>query len=756
MKAVIMAGGEGSRLRPVTCDTPKPMVRLCGRPVIEYILDLLAQHGFTQASVTLRYLPGRLSGHFGEQYKDITLTFIEETQPLGTAGSVKNACGPKDDEILVISGDAMCDFDLGAAVRQHRQKGSDATILVKRVTDPREYGLVVAGDDMRITGFVEKPAFSQAVSDLANTGVYILSKKALDLIAPGRACDFAQELFPLMLGRGMKLYAREDGGYWCDIGDLPTYLRCQQDMLKGLVRCALPGVRDGEGNVFCGGRPRGEYTLAAPVYLGENVVLERGAVVEQSVIEDGCVVMAGGQVSRSALLTGSFVGADASVSEAVLCADATVKRGGSVLPGAAIGARAVVGEHARIGENIRIWPDKAVDASAMVRDHVTGGRYVRPGFDEEGLTGASGIELTAEFCARVGAAAAGLPGISAIAVAHAEGEASLAYADALAAGIRASGADVIRLGRCYESLFRFGVSHCRLSLGVFVDAVEGAVKFACSGGLWLPRYTERTIESAMLRGDYRRRPAERFGRSRNLEGISILYENDLVSKAGDLSGLMAQARSENRDISDLMERVLSRAGCSCGKTELQIAPQGGELSAREGELRLAYANIQMLCAAAEFQQGKDAALIYGSACAANHLAVRFDRRVLRYYQCPADDSDKEARALAAQQRWSFDGIAAAVRVLSMLRDTGATLRTLAAAVPGCVSSARTIPVEGNPAALVSRLASGAIREGALINDPRGTVLVKPTKKGNAIRVTAEAFSAEVAEELCQEIERLLQ
>ena len=203
MKAVIMAGGEGTRLRPLTCDLPKPMTRLCGRPVMTYLLDLLQRHGVREAAVTMRYLPQVIREEYDGHYKDVQLHFVEEDKPLGTAGSVRGACrscaGFEEDDILVVSGDALTDIDIEAAYAFHKRSGAAATLVVSRVEDPREYGLVDMAEDGRITGFVEKPGWAQAVTDSANTGMYILSPDILPYIPENTSFDFARNLVPLLL-----------------------------------------------------------------------------------------------------------------------------------------------------------------------------------------------------------------------------------------------------------------------------------------------------------------------------------------------------------------------------------------------------------------------------------------------------------------------------------------------------------------------------------------------------------------------------
>ena len=246
MQAIIMAGGEGTRLRPMTCDIPKPLAPLCGKPVLMYILELLQTYSFKKATLTLMYKADRIMETFeDDKYEDVSLDYSIEENPLGTAGCVKLAS--YEDEVLVISGDAMCDFDLAEAIKFHRQKKADATIIVKKVIDPREFGLVLKNNDGQITGFIEKPSYESCTTDLANTGVYILSKSALDMIESGKKKDFASDIFPSMLERSMKLYAYEEKGYWCDIGDFKSYLHCQQDMLEGKVTCRIDGHRQLDG-----------------------------------------------------------------------------------------------------------------------------------------------------------------------------------------------------------------------------------------------------------------------------------------------------------------------------------------------------------------------------------------------------------------------------------------------------------------------------------------------------------------------------
>lgn len=242
MKAVIMAGGQGTRLKAVTGECPKPLVPLLGRPLMEHILLLLRRHGFTEVCAALRYRAQDIMDRFGDGSSlGLHLEYRVEEQALGTAGGVKNCadfCGGED--VLVISGDAACDFDLGELMRRHRESRAAVTLALYRHPEPLRYGLAVTEPDGRIRSFIEKPPWARVVTDLVNTGIYILSPRALRQIPEGQACDFAQDLFPQLLREGELLLGVPLEGYWCDVGTPLSYYQCCVDALEGRLALELP------------------------------------------------------------------------------------------------------------------------------------------------------------------------------------------------------------------------------------------------------------------------------------------------------------------------------------------------------------------------------------------------------------------------------------------------------------------------------------------------------------------------------------
>jgi mannose-1-phosphate guanylyltransferase / phosphomannomutase len=256
MKAVIMAGGEGTRLRPLTSNAPKPMLPVADRPMMQHVIQLLRRHGFDEIIVTVAFLANAIKNEFGDGSDyGVKIVYADEPTPLGTAGSVRNAMEHLDERFLVISGDVITDVDLTKIVALHDQREAMATIGLVQVDNPLEFGIVITRDDGTIERFLEKPTWGQVFSDTINTGIYVLDPKVFDYIEPDRSVDFSSEVFPKLLADGKPLLGAVAEGYWEDVGTLDAYLTAHKDVLDQRVLLDIPGFRISEG-VWLGDRRR--------------------------------------------------------------------------------------------------------------------------------------------------------------------------------------------------------------------------------------------------------------------------------------------------------------------------------------------------------------------------------------------------------------------------------------------------------------------------------------------------------------------
>lgn len=308
MKAMVLAAGLGTRLRPLTYEITKPMVPVLDRPVMEHIVDLLDKHGFDEAIANLHYFPDSIREHFGER-----LEYRYEEELLGTAGGVRGCADFFGEEpFLVISGDALTDIDLGAFAAYHRQSGGIATLAVKQVPDTREYGVVLHDRDGRITGFQEKPAPEEALSDLGNCGIYMFDPKIFDYFPARPFVDWAQDVFPVLLENDVPFHIHEVPEYWNDVGSLGELRQGTFDALRGELRLSVEGEELSPGVVVAGGQPLGDdLEVEGPVWIGHDVSIGAGVrLMGPVVLGDGATVGARAQLRESIVFPGTEIAAD--------------------------------------------------------------------------------------------------------------------------------------------------------------------------------------------------------------------------------------------------------------------------------------------------------------------------------------------------------------------------------------------------------------------------------------------------------------
>ncbi len=377
MKAVIMAGGQGTRLRPLTNAQPKPMIPVVNVPCMEHIVNLLKRYGFENIVATLEYMPEVIREHFGDGSRwGVEMEYSVEEEPLGTAGSVKYVEGKLGERFVVVSGDALTDVDLGEVVRFHEERGSEVTLVLKKVDDPSEFGIVVVGDDGRVERFLEKPDEDEVFSYTANTGIYVVEPGVLDEIPAGQEYDWSKELFPKLLdeGRSVYGYVMQDPSYWEDIGNIEQYMDAQRAVLDGEVRGVKPpGEEKHEGIFFGDGVEADEGSLEGPVVLGDGVRIAQGATVgPYAILSPGVSVAAGATVARSTVAEGAFIGEGAVLDGALVGGSCEIGAGARLGRGCALGDGVVVGEGAILAEGVSIYGGEKVADGAEVSEDVGG------------------------------------------------------------------------------------------------------------------------------------------------------------------------------------------------------------------------------------------------------------------------------------------------------------------------------------------------------------------------------------------------
>lgn len=521
MRAAVMAGGAGTRLRPLTSGTPKPLLPVAGRPLLERNLLLLREHGITEVVITVQYLAALIRSQIGTgEELGMHVTYATESQPLGTAGSVRNAIGALGDEpFIVLSGDALTDFDLTTLIETHHRTGAAATVALARRQDPVEFGLVVTDSDGRVIRFVEKPDWSEVFTDTVNTGVYVISPEVLEGVKPDVEVDFSRDVFPALLADGRLVQGQVLDGYWEDIGNPEAYLRVQADVLSGLVRTPIdgfqvsPGIWLGEG-----AEVSDRATLVPPVLIGQNVRVEPGARIgDGSVIGANAIVRSGARVERSLLHDNVFIGHQASVSGAVVGRSSEVLRSAQMDAGSIVAEGCTVDEEAIIGAGVRVFPHKTIEAGATVTESViweSGGH--RTLFGPRGVSGIVNVDITPELVVQLGVAyASTLPKGSSVTVARDHSKAARAMNRALVGALTASALGVRDLRTRALPIARHDVADNAVG-GIVLRTTDGEpdrldVVLLDASGSDLPSEQRSKVERVFVRRDYRRPFPEEIG-----------------------------------------------------------------------------------------------------------------------------------------------------------------------------------------------------------------------------------------------------
>jgi len=514
VKGVVMAGGEGTRLRPLTSNQPKPMVPIVGKPCMEHIIELLRAHDFEDVIVTVAFLPQAIRSYFGDgEGLGVTIEYSVEESPLGTAGSVRLASDRLDDTFLVISGDALCDIDLGSLVAFHRERGAAVTIGLKSVDNPLEFGIVVTDEDGRVERFLEKPSWGQVFSDTINTGIYVLEPEVLRHVPTDRPYDFSKELFPLLLEMGRPIYGYVCHGYWQDIGNLDQYRQANFDALDGSVRLNLPGIRL-RGNIWVGEGVEIDDLddIEGPALIGSNSRVARDATIgAYSVLSTSVTVREGARVARSVLDASTHVGRSAVVEGAILGRSCDVRAHVRIHEGVAIGDNVTLGSQSVIMPGVRIYPYKEVESGAQIHESlIWESRATTRLFDKDGVAGLVNVDLTPETVVRLAAAlGSALKRGSRVVTSRESAAACGMVKRALIAGLNSTGVEVADLRVSPSPVNRHVLKVLGYDAGLHVgssatDPEVVQIRFYEPPGIQLTAALQKEVEKHFSRGELRR------------------------------------------------------------------------------------------------------------------------------------------------------------------------------------------------------------------------------------------------------------
>ncbi len=753
MKAVVMAGGEGKRLRPLTCCVPKPLIKIMDKPVLQYIIELLQKYGVDEIAITTRYRADDID-YFVESLDCDNIYTVRESRILGTAGSVKNAAKHFNEPFIVISGDCICDADLSKLMLYHKSIMADMTILCCTVEKPDEYGTVNLKKNGLVDSFCEKPDWSHTSSDLANTGIYVVNPSVLDMIPDDVQYDFAAHLFPEMLMQGKKLYGYQTSAYWSDIGDLKSLRNTIKDIMSFKVDCELPKCKNGifSSDVV----PAGSFSIVPPVYFGKNVTVGNSAVIgPYTVIEDNVSIGENTRIKKSVVGRNTIINSGCDIIGTLVGVKCLVKSNSVCLEGACIGDESTVGSGSTVANNVLVWPAKNIAYRSVMTRNLRDGKNEFELLTCDGICGTTFSEISCERCCRLGEAVAASSFGGKVGIGYDSTKEAKALAMAMLSGLISGGSVISDYGECFMSQVGYYIAFSESDCGIYISADERNAKINLFGayGLPLSRKYERELESRYNRSDFRYNGGAKCKEIMDMSNLNDIYEGQLLSCVGNnIRGMSATIISSNKKIKMLAEKCLYIAGGkNSAKPEFRIDYYGKTVVAKdEKNCFVPYEKLLMICSEYAIKKGDNIALNFDAPAYLDEFAAENGTEIYRVGKSSMCEFTNEVEISVIKNMWAFDGLALTFKVLAVMNDYGKTLTELTDMTKNVFFAQKVISVDvpHNKLAGILKIPTDNKTQGLRKKGENGVVTICESGAGRLIKIIAEAASVEIAKELC--------
>ncbi len=699
MKAIIMAGGEGKRLRPITDSIPKPLLPVGGVPTIVRILSLLRSHGIDEAAITVGYLSDKIVSTLGRSCQGVELTYLSEATPLGTAGGVKQAESfIGNDDFVVISGDALCETDLSSAISKRKESGAIMLMVLTHCPDPGEYGVVLTDDSGFVNGFCEKPSLSSTYSDLINTGIYVMSHRIFDFIPDGNS-DFSKDIFPKLLSSGEKIATFKDNSYWCDIGDFSSY------------------------------------RSANLRYCDNSNSIGRGCELP-SVGVEGSVIMDSVKIGRRSKIDGS-----------IICSDTVIGDDCTVSYGCVIGHGCIIGNNSVISEGTVLPSFTEIPDGSFIKQGASASPSIIRSLLDNGVLRAPIKNLSPSFCVRIGSSLVTAAKCRRVGIMTDGTQASEKIQSAVIRGMAEHGIEMILLGEGFEAAAALAPRELKTDLSVFVrsNGKEAVISFYDEYGLTPKRDFERAFVSSMTGGD--KAVSGNRKRLSHIDFVKEMYLPFLISNRCPLENIRITVKNGNKS-SQIMSEALNAVGAvlTDDGIKLSLSDDGFSLSVEDNGKIYDDWHIKALILRYLI---RDKVSLPSSVPSVLKELCRKPPYI--YTLCPSGDSENEARKNASAFPELIHGAAAAAELLALVSVSGKGLSELSVHVPNFALSSEVLRTTDRRRFSILTSLGSPSGDGVLSEYEKGSVRVIPRRDGYTL--IAEAASGEYAEELISLSER---
>lgn len=762
MQAVILCGGRGERLIPLTACRPAALLKITGETVLNYALNSLKKAGFEKVTFALGYLEGMIMSEYESgEYNGIKINFIS-TEDIGTAGAL--AMAYDNDDMLVIEANSLFNFDLKKVYAFHTINKSFCTIVTKKMSDLSEHVAFSCDKENKILSISQNPAKDNLKAINGFTGVYILSKQAFSEYRFNSGDDFIQNILPAIIGNN-KLYAYLETGYFTKITNAEGLIKAQHDMLKGNTGLSIKAA-DAQDSIYTDTlRSFNGVAIIPPVYIGKNVTIDKGSVIEPySVIDDNAVIGSRVRVSGSYIGENAVVSSRSELTHSVVCNNALINK--SVYCGeySVIGEKAVIGDGSRIDDNIKIWAGKEVMPNSKISRNIVFGSGKPMRFDDDGeYNFGSTMNTPVEFSKMGMAIGTAFDKGDVIVLGYSDKNTAKFLAESLTSGLASTGINVFNIGKCTDQQTAYGATLFSAKAGCYISANYGEkIRIRDKGGLPLKRSVERRIEDAFNSNSFRTLDCYRYGKIYEFNGTKALYEIYLDKMLPErFSGILAEVRCSSKETACLADNLFHERNDIDGeKIIFHVSADGGSCSAyTEKTGYVFHERLLLLAMKGLYEKGLPVSVPYSFPMAAEQVAGSENGALFRYYNSSDDDSDDKARLIAQRTDNLFmrDGLMLACAVCRYLSENKITFEDAIKKIPNFSLIQRFVSYKGNTVDLMNNFAAekAGSSEGIVYAKDQTRVIIRPLKSGNSLMIFAESFKSEQASSVCDEIQEKL-
>ena len=753
MKAVILCGGTGSRLRPLTEITPKPLIKLLNTPILELIISRLAEADIRDVYLSLGYKAQDIIDFCERKHFDVDLHYCIEDKPLGTAGGVKKCISKDDDTILVLSGDNIFNIDLRAAQKYHALSLADVTVVGVKVKDPREYGVIITDDEQNILSFQEKPTWENAASNLINTGIYFMNGSVLDLIPVDTPYDFSYQLFPKLIKEKRSFMCFQTEGFWGDVGEFETYLTLSSELLHG-KSIAFPyggalyteDCTDDKGN-----------TIIAPCLIGADVVLGSNNTIGPDTVIGNKLTM-----GDHCILQGCILGNDvciesgSDVVNSIIDDNARLRSNCVIEKHAILGYGVEIGRFSRVVSGNRIWPGRKIPAESVISCDLFYETPEKIEPDIFGVTGKAYSQFSLSDAVKLGQALASVKETERIGIGSDNSYTADLYKTACIAGIRACGRICYDFEHIFKAQAYFYSAYCSLDSFVFISSADTEVHFSFFGKNGLP-FSPKTARTVNNNFRY-----STFDFNENDTGVD-LFKMHLLSAAytASLHKLLncsiknknIHIECENPIIMDYMTEFLKKLGTSDSSEGIQflINAEGTDMYCIENDVFYSSDRIRAVLCELAFADGRDVVVHEDASGVIEEKSRQYQRTVYRLIEndLAPDISDH----LFLDNIWNFDAVFLCVKLLSVLVLSNTSIEELLSMQNDFSLRRRIVALDCPPEKIRPLIEEIGAKKGSsyekyyIYQSAKGKAKIRQLGNESRVKILVEATDAESAKEL---------